>query len=189
VLARVSEAARERELALFRAQGVELRCYATRAPNPFAAPPRRPHERAPLYRVLRGLRARKGDSPGTDAPFRLAYTACCSGPFRAVEREATHFFSRERVPIEPWHNDGIVNTASMLWPQGAETLLVDADHGDLIGHFAEGFAQGSQAELRTRVRYDIFRSGSGFDQGKFEAVWRDIFDFCASAPRPVGASV
>ncbi len=182
-LARVGEAARERELARWRADGIETRSYATRAPSPFVRPPARPQKLAPLFRVLRGLRARKGDAQGIDAPFRLAYTACCSGPFRAVEREATHFFSREKVQVEPWHNDGIVNTASMLWPHGAETLLIDADHGDLIGHFAEGFAQGSQAELRTRVRYDIFRSGSGFDQAKFEAVWSDIFNFCAGAPR------
>jgi hypothetical protein len=117
-----------------------------------------------------------------DAPFRLAYMACATGPFRAVEREATHFFSKEKVRVEPWHNDGIVNTASMLWPHGEATLLVDADHGDLIGHFEQGLAQGAQAELRTRVRYDIFRSGAGFDRAQFEAVWSDILSFCASAP-------
>lgn len=181
-LARSGAAARESELARWRADGIEVRSYATRAPNPFVRAPTRPSEMAPLYQVLRGLRARKGEASGTDAPFRLAYRACASGPFRAVEREATHFFSGDRAWVEPWHNDGIVNTASMLWPCGAQTLLIDADHGDLIGHFAEGFAQGSQAELRTRVRYDIFRSGSDFDRAKFEAVWSDIFSFCAGAP-------
>ena len=37
-------------------------------------------------------------------------------------------------PIELWDNDGIVNTASMLWPKG-ETVLVPADHLDIVGHY------------------------------------------------------
>jgi hypothetical protein len=181
-LARIGEAERTRELARWSADGIEARSYATRAPNPFGRAPVRQHKLAPLYQVLRSLRARKGDAPGRDAPFRLAYMACATGPFRAVEREATHFFTREKLRIEPWHNDGIVNTASMLWPHADATLLIDADHGDLIGHFEPGFAEGAQAALRTRVRYDIFRSGSGFERAQFEAVWFDILSFCASAP-------
>jgi triacylglycerol lipase len=181
-LARIGEAERARELTRWQADEIEARSYATRAKNPFATNPARPDKLTPLYKVLRCLRSRKGDAAGTDAPFRLAYMACASGPFRAVEHEATDFVSGKKVRVEAWHNDGIVNTASMLWPNGAETQLLDADHGDLIGHFEEGFAEGSQAELRTRVRYDIFRSGSGFDRALFEAVWFDILRFCASAP-------
>jgi hypothetical protein len=182
-LARLSESERARELVRWQADGIEARSYATRGQNPFAAPPAHPHKLAPLYQVMRGLRARKGDAPGTDAPYRFAYKACAGGPFRAVEREATHFVTGKKERVESWHNDGIVNTASMLWPHGEATQLIDADHGDIIGHFEQGFAEGAQAELRTRVRYDIFSSGSGFERALFEAVWFDILHFCASAPR------
>jgi triacylglycerol lipase len=182
-LARASESERAQELARWHADGIAVRCYATRGRNPFAMPPQKPSKLAPLHRVLWALRARSSGGAATDAPYRLAYMACASGPFVPVEREATHFVTRALERIESWHNDGIVNTASMLWPNGAATLLVDADHGDLIGHFEEGFAEGAQAELRTRVRYDIFGSSSGFDRALFEAVWFDILSFCASAPR------
>jgi hypothetical protein len=182
-LARASASERAQELQRWQADGIAVRCYATRGRNPFSAPPSQPYELAPLHRVLWALRARVQGRAATDAPYRFAFMACASGPFVPVENEATHFVTRAKERIESWHNDGIVNTASMLWPAGAATLLVDADHGDLIGHFEEGFAEGSQAELRTRVRYDIFGSCSGFDRSLFEAVWFDILSFCASAPR------
>jgi hypothetical protein len=150
---------------------------------PFAAAPKAPRELAGYARVLRSLRRRKGDPEGSDAPYRLVYAACASGPFRLSERYATHFVTREQVEVSPSDNDGIVNTGSMLWPNGEHTLLVDADHGDVIGHFEERFAEGSQAALRSRVSYDIFRSGSGFDRALFERVWFDIFSFCAGASR------
>jgi hypothetical protein len=37
--------------------------------------------------------------------------------------------------IEQWDYYGIVNTASMLWPNGKKTRLVHGDHGDIIGHY------------------------------------------------------
>ena len=40
----------------------------------------------------------------------------------------------ERRPIELWDNDGVVNTAPMLWPKG-EKVLVLADHLDIVGHY------------------------------------------------------
>jgi triacylglycerol lipase len=181
-LARASEHERDAELARWRAAGIAVRSYATRGRTPFAAAPGAPHKLAPHRRVLRSLYPRKGDPPGTDAPYRMGYAACATGPFRLVERHATHFVSGQRESISASDNDGIVNTGSMLWPSGDETLLVDADHGDIIGHFEEGFAEGMQAQLRRRVRYDIFASRSGFDRQLFEAVWFDIFSFCAGAP-------
>jgi hypothetical protein len=181
-LARSSEAARALELARWRRAGLVVRSYATRGTSPFAAAPAAQHKLAPYHRVLRSLYPRKGDPAGSDAPYRIVYAACAAGPFKPVERHATHFVTKERVAIDASDNDGIVNTGSMLWPSGEETLLIDADHGDIIGHFEEGFAEGSQAQLRNRVRYDIFASRSGFDRKLFESVWFDILSFCAGAP-------
>jgi hypothetical protein len=181
-LARVSEAERARESARWQADEIEVRSYATRAPSPFRTPPRRADRLASLPEVMSRLVRRSGDPVGSDAPYRLVHAACASGPFRLVEQYATDFVTRQRERIAAADNDGIVNTGSMLWPNGEATLLVQADHGDIIGHFEEGRAVGSQAELRARVRYDIFGSRSGFGRAQFEAVWFDILSFCASAP-------
>ncbi|HEX6243166.1 MAG TPA: hypothetical protein VFZ61_19770, partial [Polyangiales bacterium] len=188
-LARADEQARSAELARWRAEGIEVRSYATRGRPPFAAALKAPRKLAGYTRVLRSLRPRKGDPEGSDAPYRLVYAACATGPFVPVERHATHFLTRQRVEVAASDNDGIVNTGSMLWPSGEDTLLIEADHGDIIGHFEERFAEGSQAQLRTRVSYDIFRSGSGFDRALFERVWFDILNFCAGAPPARGRRV
>jgi hypothetical protein len=182
-LARASEVQRARELARWRADEIEVRSYATRAPSPFAAPAKHPDRLASLPEVMGQLLRRGSDPVGSDAPYRLVHAACASGPFVLVEQHATHFGTRQRTRVSAADNDGIVNTGSMLWPNAEATLLVEADHGDIIGHFEEGFAEGSQAQLRARVRYDIFGSRSGFDKARFQAVWFDILGFCASAPR------
>jgi len=182
-LARASIAERNEEQRRWKADRIKVRSYATRAPSPFATPPVAQDRLASLSWVLGQLRRHRGDRPGTDAPYRLVYAACASGPFRLVERTATHFVSKQKVTVAPFDNDGIVNTGSMLWPSGEDTLLLDADHGDIIGHFEEGFAEGAQAHLRTRVRYDIFGSRSGFHRALFEEVWFDILSFCATAPQ------
>jgi hypothetical protein len=180
-LARRSEAARAREKERWQADGIVVRSYATRGPSPLPAPTGPTSRLAPWPKVLRSLRPRPGERKGTDAPYRIVHTACATGPFSLVEDRATDFFTGKTEIIKATDNDGAVNTGSMLWPNGADTLLIDADHGDIIGHFEEGFATGSQAELRTRVRYDIFGSAAGFDRARFEAVWFDIFKFCATA--------
>jgi hypothetical protein len=114
--------------------------------------------------------------------YRLAYLICSDGPFRAP-RDATvnQFGTLEPVALKSWHNDGIVNTASMLWPKG-ETLLVHADHGDIIGHFAFREVDPSRRGGRKYSSYDILESSSAvggveFAQEQFRAVWNDVFDF------------
>ena len=82
----------------------------------------------------------------------------------------------EPWPLAPWDNDGIVNAASMLWPDGLDTRLVHADHGDIIGHFALLPAKdGTERQYHT---YDLLGSASQFDQPAFEKVWTDVFAFC-----------
>jgi hypothetical protein len=81
--------------------------------------------------------------------------------------------------IAVWDNDGIVNSASMLWPNGRETLLVNADHMDIVGHFRPVRAEHGVAG-RKYQSYDLLKSGSGFDPNKFAQVWNGVFDFCVS---------
>jgi len=85
-------------------------------------------------------------------------------------------------------NDGVVNTLSMLWPYDAAApdlhsfRLVEADHGDIIGHYARrARPDHSSSNLGRRYdAYDFFPSGSGFDDTRFRAVWRDLFEFASS---------
>jgi hypothetical protein len=133
----------------------------------------------------------------TDGPYRLVYHACASGPFLAARArvsagEPDHRSSAirfdaagegEREPaerIESFHNDGVVNTASMLWPCGPRTLLVEADHADIIGHYEKKRPSKKTAPRKYKT-YDIFRSDSGFDDARFRAVWERIYDHCLGA--------
>ena len=69
----------------------------------------------------------------TDIVYRTCYRACAGGPFkrlmhrgRVSRRVRLCPESRDRL----WDNDGIVNTASMLWPEG-ENMRAAADHGHI----------------------------------------------------------
>lgn len=109
-----------------------------------------------------------GLSSSTDCLYRACYRVCASGPFAApVPRGAPHFPASE--------NDGIVNTNSMLWPGGKDTVVVAADHMDIVGHYKPVRGDGLQREF---VAYDLLKSDSGFDDEAFRAVWLNIFEFC-----------
>jgi hypothetical protein len=88
----------------------------------------------------------------TDVPYRTCYRACAGGPFTILPNSETlevrNLQSKKTQVIAAWDNDGIVNTASMLWPNGEKTLLVDADHMDIVGHYKRVAAsEGSSREF------------------------------------------
>jgi triacylglycerol lipase len=64
----------------------------------------------------------------------------------------------------------------MLWPNSGETLLVNADHTDIVGHFKRVLAVAHSD--RKYDSYDLLKSGSGFDSNSFAKVWNGVFDFC-----------
>jgi hypothetical protein len=71
-------------------------------------------------------------------------------------------------------NDGIVPTRSQAgW--GRIVHAARADHLDVLGHFRTA-EPGSP-------HVDWLASGSGFDEARFEALWRDVASFLAGAPR------
>ncbi len=176
---------REAELAAWERRGIARRSYATVGRRPFrfepgeTVPPLdlfRPST-SPWSRLVEGARA------WTDVAYLVGYRACAGGPLRApspAPLAATEMGTGERRAIEPWDNDGVVNTASMLWPDGEESRLVDADHGDVIGHYRLVEAVDGPP-LRRYHTYDLLRSGSGFTEAKFREVWRDVLEFCAGA--------
>ncbi len=117
---------------------------------------------------------------GTDLSYRLCYRACAGGPLRwparsgKVRRVIGHV---PPLPLELWDNDGIVNTASMLWPTGP-IVLVGADHLDIIGHYRNRRAEPGLA--REHRAYDPLKSASDFGEQTLTAIWTEIFDFCVS---------
>jgi triacylglycerol lipase len=73
-----------------------------------------------------------------------------------------------RVP-PPAANDGIVPTLSQV--RGRIIHAAWADHHDVLGHF--------HGPTHVPPHFDWVVSGSGFDRGRFEALWEDVVGFLA----------
>jgi hypothetical protein len=132
-------------------------------------------------------------SAGTDLSYRVAYRACAGGPFRRPEKagEVTRVLGpAPPEPIEVWDNDGVVNTASMLWPEG-EIVLVPADHLDIVGHYKlveapqPNRGKCNYEAARVYQSYDALQSAPQFTDEMFKEVWTGIFEFATNAKAPV----
>jgi hypothetical protein len=125
-------------------------------------------------------------SQRTDVVYRWSYRACAIGSFAAMEGQSTATELGKTAPktIENWENDGIVNTASMLWPNGPATRLVNGDHGDIIGHYWQ--EQSGARSGRRFHAYDLLRSDSGFTETTFKEVWHDVLEFCVDRASSAG---
>lgn len=180
--AHLGEQGRDQERKAWERWKIETRSYATLGACPYDFGPDEP---VPPWEILRAStspwdRLAADARERTDGVYLCGYRACAGGPFRLGEaRTATAFASSERMAVEAYDNDGIVNTASMLWPDGEATQLVRGDHGDIIGHFRLGEAP--EAGLRRYHTYDLLRSGSGFTEQTFRDIWREVFAFCSRA--------
>jgi hypothetical protein len=178
---------RQAEERLWRKLKIKVRSYATVGPRPYQFEPGEPAPTWDLSRPWTGLGILcPGAGRRSDLVYRTCYRACAGGPF-------SHTASRIPGDLESWDNDGIVNTASMDWPIG-DTILLRADHMDVVGHFAPVSA--SSGSARRHIAYDLLGSGAGFDADDFRALWDDIFtwaipeapSFTVAAKPPVGRS-
>ncbi len=175
---------RDREIADWKEHGIKTRSYATVGPCPFGFTGPAP---VPCWNLLHTAAyvawAMGGHTNGTDATYRFFYRACAGGPFTCGEEgviRPTPLNGSPRRQIAPWENDGIVNTASMLWPNGNDTVLVEADHEDIVGHFKR-VRTAFKDTGRKYERYDLLKSESGFREAEFRRVWHGVFDFCSGA--------
>ena len=178
---------RAQEISNWKKFGIKTRSYATVGRRPFRFEEGHPAPRLDLLNpyTYSEFTPRAGRNGHTDIVYRFCYRACAGGPFQYPDPEnvpaprpfalATHL----PRPIELWDNDGIVNTASMLWPDGERTLLVEGDHMDIVGHYKLVRAPGDES-MRKYQAYDLLKSDSGFHPGTFQQVWNDVFDFCIS---------
>ena len=186
---------REDETAAWKNHGILAQSYATLGARPFDFDPDRPAPRWDLVNPLSYPETTRRSRPSVkcDIAYRTCYRACAGGPFRypniprlPAPPKLVDESGRQRT-IAIWDNDGIVNTASMLWPNGRQTVLFNADHMDIVGHFRRVRAVGRDTG-RTYQAYDLLKSGTGFHLNKFEQVWNGIFTFCASQPTNPGRS-
>ena len=138
-----------------------------------------------------------GRAPGL--VFDIFHAACADprGPFRDPDTIAPgslaptfrHLGSTAdvaRTEIAVGDSDGVVNTLSMLWPydpadpSAHRVDLVDADHGDVIGHFELKALARPEPGGRRFFAYDFFQNELKFTQSSFERLWESVFDFCVS---------
>ena len=131
---------RKKELALWRDPPIRTLSYATVGGRPFRFSTRSGCP-APVFNLTNPcddleIAQGCGLSAGTDLSYRFTYRACAGGPLAWPNHpgKVTRVLGPPPPqPIELWDNDGIVNTASMLWPRGEITLVL-ADHLDIVGH-------------------------------------------------------
>ena len=177
---------REKELRLWKDLGIETRSYATIGARPFAFAVGSP---APRWELLKpstypNLTPQTDEARHMDFVYRICYRACAGGPFESPAGAAapTALRTRQNQAIEAWDNDGIVNTASMLWPDGARTILVEGDHADIIGHHR--LVAKTPPSARKYHTYDLLRSAPKSESGSFantfKQVWSDAFGFAVS---------
>lgn len=124
-------------------------------------------------------------SRDTDLIYRACYRACAGGPFEMPPQSVRVdrcVGPSAHTKIQVWDNDGIVNTASMLWPRG-ENVLVECDHMDIVGHYRAIDADAGDA--RTFRAYDLLKSTPQFQPETFNELWREIFDFSAGGSHRV----
>jgi len=177
---------RKEEQRIWKEHDIRTKSYATIGTNPFNFS----DDPVPRWDLLKPwtypeFNKETKRSARTDATYRICYRACAGGPFKyppdseGLGLEALH--SEKERKIAMWDNDGIVNTASMLWPNLEKTVLVESDHMDIVGHYQRvRAANGSGREFQA---YDLLKSNSGFTSDIFEDVWAAIFDFCVPKRR------
>ncbi len=140
------------------------------------------------------------DASQMDISYLLTYRACAGGLFDyppplaelchdianlntslLEETKLEPFGPKPGQALEVWDNDGIVNTASMLWPNGTDTRLVAADHLDTVGHYVLRKTMPSpNLSGRLYASVDALKSNTEFTSDNFGRIWKDIFDFCVS---------
>lgn len=183
--AQLGKAARAREVAAWAGAGLSTRSYATLGRRPL----RVTGDNVPTWDPMRPWTYLPCSDTATDATYRACYRACAGGPFNDAGHvaPATLRFVRPSHKarlaswgldpgIQPWDNDGIVNTVSMTWPHGRQTFLVPGDHMDIVGHYQ--CVREAEAGDRTYHTYDLLGSASQFDEQTFRDVWDHIFTYC-----------
>jgi triacylglycerol lipase len=171
---------RAKEAQIWDRKGIETLSFATIGRDP-KAPQDLFKTVWNLLRLGKHPRYAREQGPTRENPvYDFCYLACAiqQHPYCAPAGDATPFLGGPVRHIKASENDAIVNTASMLWPNGDKTWLIDGDHGDIVGHFEPVLDSKYAGTGRRYSAYDIFESRSGFNKERFKKVWQEVFSFC-----------
>jgi triacylglycerol lipase len=191
---------REAEQALWRDHHIKTRSIATIGRRAFTFDPRTEAKPFVFHNPCTWPTTnRVSDAGEMDSSYLLTYRACAGGPFEvpaSVAGPAANIDTLDQPlldvaklgPCGPtsgqglavWDNDGIVNTASMLWPDLDQTRLVAADHLDIVGHYVLRAVPSRDVSGRRYASVDALKSHTEFTHAAFDRVWKDVFDFCVS---------
>ncbi len=185
--AHFSKEERARELKLWHDPPIRVLSFATVGCRPFRFPLNAP---APVWELTLPwtypeIAKDPALSEGTDLSYRFTYRACAGGPFKWPANAGTVTKILGPAPPQPlrvWDNDGIVNTASMFWPDG-DIVLVMADHLDIVGHYKlikdeQGDSRrNGHGPAREYRAYDALGSTPHLQPAEFTKVWDTIFKF------------
>jgi hypothetical protein len=175
---------REHEVSLWHSAGIRTLSFATLGARVFDFPPGEVIAPWKPWSPFgwNDLEPRPGIEQATDPFYRLAYRACAGGPFERspdIAQPSELVDGSALEAIEAWDSDGVVNTASMLWPHGGGTRVIRGDHADIIGHFE--LVAAPDGAGRAFHTYDLLGSGSRtyFGRETLRRIWEQVFDFCA----------
>lgn len=122
-----------------------------------------------------------------DLAYRLVWRPCAGGPFghEQLRNRLDHLAGARFAGLQLWDNDGVVNTASMLWPDPTRAVRVDCDHLDIVGHYRLQRGKGASGSGHRRFKqYDSLASRPAgrpwFGKQQFAAVWNQVFAFAVS---------
>ncbi len=141
----------EGRTAFFREKDVAFRSYVTVA---------QPDPEAPVHDVFRLFHGLIADSP---------HPTWSSVTVRRLDDDRP-------LRVDPRDNDGIVSSVSMIWPSVRESVAVEADHGDVMGHYVRSSLEPSTG-FPARSRYDLLRSRPSFVKDDFTRLWSNVRDF------------
>lgn len=111
--------------------------------------------------------------------FRITYNLTAYKPTQRLRLEYAIpklLVPGEEIQLGPSENDGIVNSVSMVWPDASSCYAVEADHGDVIGHF-QGSPKPEPGCPCGDRQYDLLSSASRFDAAQFQELWTRIAAF------------
>jgi hypothetical protein len=107
----------------------------------------------------------------THALYSVLYRLIAAAPGRVSPKlapdQARALRRAYRAMPSPDANDGIVPTLSQVWGHVVHATV--ADHLDVIGHFRDA--------AHDPPHVDWLVTGSGFNRGRFEALWADVARF------------
>jgi len=199
--AHYSESARQAEKDLWRDHDIATCSIATIGRRAFTFDPRQRAKPFELHNTSTWpTKKRESDAAEMDISYVLTYRACAGGPFTVPSSVAEPAGDIDTLNLSlldvtklgtagptsgeglaVWDNDGIVNTASMLWPNLELTRLVAADHLDVVGHYVlRETVPSPDASGRRYASVDALKSHTEFTQDAFDHVWKEVFDFCVS---------